>query len=180
MKVLVVTGSMGSGKTTMIGELSDLLASRAIAHAAIDIDAFGNAHDPLGAIDLGAVAYRNVAAAIGNYASRGVTTFVLAGAIESAAELTQLHDAVGTTDVVVCRLGAPVAVMQDRIRLREPGMWQQKYVDRVAILEGVLDQAGLEDFAVANDGARPITEVAEEILQRAGWIPPSRQAGINR
>jgi predicted kinase len=170
MKVLVVTGSMGSGKTTMIGELSDLLASRGIAHAAIDIDAFGNAHDPLDAIDLAAVAYRNVAAAVGNYAARGVSTFVLAGAIETAAELTQLQEAVGTTDVVVCRLGAPIAVMQDRIRRREPGMWQQKYVDRVAMLEATLDRAGLEDFAVANDGSRPITSVAEEILQRAGWL----------
>jgi hypothetical protein len=174
MQVLVVTGSMGSGKTTMIGELSDLLASRGIAHAAIDIDAFGNAHDPLGAIDLAAVAYRNVAAAVGNYAARGVTTFVLAGAIETAVELTQLQDAVGTTDMVVCRLGAPLAVMQDRVRRREPGMWQQKYVDRVGVLEAALDQAAIEDFAVVNDGARPITEVAEEILQRAGWTPPSR------
>jgi hypothetical protein len=77
---------------------------------------------------------------------------------------------VGTTDVVVCRLGAPIAVMQDRIRRREPGMWQQKYVDRVAMLEATLDRAGLEDFAVANDGSRPITSVAEEILQRAGWL----------
>jgi hypothetical protein len=174
MKVLVVTGSMGSGKTTMIGELSDLLASRGHAHAAIDIDAFGNAHDPTGTLDLGAMAYRNVAAAVGHYAASGVTRFVLAGAIETASELAQLHEAVGTTDVVICRLVAPVVVMQDRIRLREPGMWQQKYVDRVAILETALDRAGLEDFAVVNNGARPITEVAEEILQRAGWIPPSR------
>ncbi len=44
---------------------------RGIAHAAIDVDAFGNAHDP-------------------------------AGAIETGAELS---------------------------RLREPGLWQQKYVD---------------------------------------------------
>ena len=46
MKALVITGSMGSGKTTLIGEISDLLAMRGVAHAAIDIDAFGNAHDP--------------------------------------------------------------------------------------------------------------------------------------
>ena len=170
MKVLVVTGSMGSGKTTMIGELSDLLASRGIAHAALDIDAFGSAYEPRGTIDFAGVAYRNVAAAVGNYAAHGVTTLVLAGAIETASELAQLHQAVGTAEVVLCRLRAPLAVMQDRIRRREPGMWQQKYVDRVAILEGVLDRAGLEAFTVANDGSRPITDVAEEILQRAGWL----------
>jgi len=170
MNVIVVTGSMGSGKTTMIGELSDLLATRGIAHAAIDIDAFGHAYDPTATLNLAAVAYRNVAAAVGNYVACGVTRFVLAGAIETSSELAQLHEAVGTSEVVICRLRAPVAVMQERIRLREPGMWQQQYVDRVAILDAALNRAGLEHFVVANDGSRAITDVAEEILQRAGWL----------
>jgi hypothetical protein len=116
------------------------------------------------------MAYRNVAAAVMNYAAEGVTTFVLAGAIETRSELAQLRGAVGATDLVVCRLLAPPALMQQRVRGREPGIWQQKYVDRVAMLEATLDRAGLEDFAVANDGSRPITSVAEEILQRAGWL----------
>ena len=182
MNVLVITGSMGSGKTTMMGEVSDLLAMRGVVHAAIDIDAFGNAHDPSGAMDLAAIAYRNVAAAVRNYAAEGVTTLVMAGAIETLSELAQLRGAVGATDLVVCRLIAPVAIMQQRgqidnhafvgavacVRGREPGIWQQKYVDRVVVLEDALDKAAVEDFAVANDGARPITEVAREILQRAG------------
>ena len=95
MKTLVITGSMGSGKTTMMGEISDLLAIRGVAHAALDIDAFGNAHDPAGAIDLAAIAYRNVAAVVRNYAMEGVNTFVMAGAIETGAELSRLREAVG-------------------------------------------------------------------------------------
>jgi adenylylsulfate kinase len=174
MNVLVITGSMGSGKTTMMGEVSDLLAMRGVVHAAIDIDAFGNAHDPAGSMDLAAMAYRNVAAAVRNYAAEGVTTLVMAGAIETRSELEQLRGAVGATDLVVCRLIAPVAIMQQRVRGREPGSWQQKYVDRVEVLEDALDKAAVEDFAVANDGARPITEVAREILQRAGWIGPKQ------
>jgi type II secretory pathway predicted ATPase ExeA len=173
MRVLVITGSMGSGKTTMMGEVSDLLAMRGTVHAAIDIDAFGNVHDPAGAIDLAAMAYRNVAAAVRNYAAEGVTTLVMAGAIETRAELAQLRGAVGATDLVVCRLRAPLAIMQQRVRAREPGIWQQKYVDRVAVLEEALDHAALEDVSVVNDGSRPVTNVAREILQRAGWAPPS-------
>jgi hypothetical protein len=169
MNVLVITGSMGSGKTTMMGEVSDLLTMRGIVHAAIDIDAFGNAHDPAGAMDLAAMAYRNVAAAVRNYAAEGVTTLVMAGAIETRSELAQLRGAVGATDLVVCRLIAPVALMQQRVRAREPGIWQQKYVDRVAVLENALDKAAVEDFSASNDGTRPITDVASEILQRAGW-----------
>ena len=168
MNVLVITGAMGSGKTTIMGEVSDLLAVRGLIHAAIDIDAFGNAYDPSGVIDLMAMAYQNVAAAVRNYAAQSVTTLVMAGAIETRDELAQLRAAVGATALVVCRLMAPLATMQQRIRAREPGIWQQTYVDRVAALEEALNKAAVEDFTVVNDGARPVTDVAREILQRAG------------
>jgi hypothetical protein len=143
-----------------------------MTHAALDIDAFGNAHDPDGALDLAAMAYQNVSAAVRNYAAAGVSTFVLAGAIESRAELAQLCGATAATDLVVCRLTAPVSVMQERVRVREPGIWQQKYVDRVAVLEDRLDAAALESFRLLNDGARSITELGEEMLKRTGWLVP--------
>jgi len=68
-----------------------------------------------------------------------------------------------------CRVRAPIAVMQARVRLREPGMLQAQWVDRVAVLEQVLDAAGLEDFSIENDGV-PVTAVARDMLVRAGWI----------
>ena len=39
MTVLLISGSMGSGKTTVMGEASDLLREMSISHAAIDLDA---------------------------------------------------------------------------------------------------------------------------------------------
>lgn len=172
VRVLVITGSMGAGKTTVMGEVSDLLAARGVRHAALDIDAFGNAHDPDGALDLAAMAYRNLTAAVHNYAASGVSTFVMAGAIESRAELAQLRDSATATDLIVCRLIAPLDVMQERIRAREPGMWQQKYVDRVAVLDARLDAAAVEHFRLVNDGTRSITELGEEMLKRTGWLVP--------
>ena len=44
--LLIITGSMGAGKTSVLGESSDILAQRNIAHAAIDLDALGLAHLP--------------------------------------------------------------------------------------------------------------------------------------
>jgi ABC-type dipeptide/oligopeptide/nickel transport system ATPase component len=44
MDCIVITGSMGSGKSTTMAEASDLLTSADIAHAAIDLDAFGLGH----------------------------------------------------------------------------------------------------------------------------------------
>jgi len=41
VRALVITGSMGSGKTTILGEASDLLAAAGIPHGTIDLDAIG-------------------------------------------------------------------------------------------------------------------------------------------
>jgi hypothetical protein len=65
VKVLVISGSMGSGKTTVIGEASDILSARGIPHAAIDLDALGVA-----CIDYAVsaeLATRNLAAVWANY-----------------------------------------------------------------------------------------------------------------
>ena len=59
--------------------------------------------------------------------------------------------------------------MQQRIRLREPGMLQEQFVARIGELEASLDAGRVEDFSVQNDG-RSVTEVAREILVRAGWL----------
>lgn len=58
---------------------------------------------------------------------------------------------------------------QDRVRHRELGINRQSYVDRVTYLTQKLDEAALEDFRVTNEG-RGITEVATEMLVKAGWI----------
>ena len=57
--LLIITGTMGSGKTAVLAEASDLLARRRIAHAAIDLDAIGLAHLP-SAANSDDVMYRNL------------------------------------------------------------------------------------------------------------------------
>ena len=54
--------------------------------------------------------------------------------------------------------------------MRESGVSQREYVARVAELNAILDGARLEDFNLSNEG-RSLTEVAHEMLFKAGWIP---------
>jgi len=165
--VLVISGSMGSGKTTVMVEASDILTARGAVHAAIDLDALGIVHLPLEpAVDL---TYRNLASIWANYAAAGVNRLLVAGAIESRAELDRLRATLPDSQIVVCRLRASVETMQQRVRVREPGMLQAKLVARVLELETALDLLRIEDFSVSNDG-RSITTVANEILERAGWL----------
>jgi predicted kinase len=166
-RLIVITGSMGSGKTTVMAEASDILNASGIGHAAIDLDALGIVHHAATAPR--DVACTNLEAVWRNFAAAGVDALLLAAAVETAIDLDGLRAAVGAESAVVCRLRAPLAVMQDRIRVREPGMLQPQFVERVARLERILDSASLEDFALMNDG-RPVTGVAREMLVRAGWL----------
>jgi hypothetical protein len=49
-------------------------------------------------------------------------------------------------------------------------MLQEQFVARSAALERILADAALEHFTVDNNG-RAITDVAQDVLRLAGWIP---------
>jgi hypothetical protein len=159
---------MGAGKTSVMVEASDILALGHIAHAAIDLDALGLAYLPTAARN-DDVMYQNLQSARENYASVGVTRLLLARAIETRAELDRCRRIVSASNTVVCRITASIETMESRIKLRELGVSQREYVARVAALNTILDRVHLEDFTIANEN-RPLTEVAHEVLAKAGWI----------
>ena len=166
--LLIITGSMGAGKTSVLAEASDILALRHIVHAAVDLDALSLAHLPSAAATDG-VMYSYLQSICRNYAALGVTRLLLARAMETRAELELCRNMVSAGKTTVCRLTAGIDTMQQRVSKRESGILQQEFVDRVKILEAILDRARLEDFSVVNEG-RPINNVAKEMLIKAGWI----------
>ena len=166
--LLIITGTMGAGKTTVLGEVSDILALRHIDHAAIDLDAIGLAHLP-SAAGSDAVMYRNLQCVWKNYASLGVRRLLLARAMEDRAELELCRGVVSAKHTIVCRLTAGIEVIQHRVKMRESGVSQRGYVARVAKLKVILDRARLENFTVTNEN-RSLTEVAHEMLVKASWI----------
>jgi hypothetical protein len=150
-----------------MGEASDLLTAQPIRHAAIDLDAISlvGVPEPL-ARD---AHFRNVAAISRNCRDAGIDTFLLAGAIESTGDLAELRKALNADAITIVRLVAPIETMAARLRLREPGIRQDEFLQRSRTLDGILTAATVEDFTVANDG-RSITDVAQEVLERAGWL----------
>jgi hypothetical protein len=166
-QILVISGSMGAGKTTVLGEASDLLSVRGVSHAAIDLDWLGAGH--VSNASLEDLMFRNLATVWRNFEAAGVTRLLIARAVETQAEHARIRIAVPGGTVTVARLVASLATMQRRVRIREPGLLQQSFVDRVAELDALLDQAHVEDFTIVND-ARPVTDVARELLDRAAWL----------
>jgi predicted kinase len=166
VRVLVISGSMGAGKTTVLGEASDILTALNIPHAAIDLDLLGLAHLPPGAPD--DLTFRNLEAVWRNYLGTGVRRLLIAGAVESA-DRPRLRQALCGASILTCRLTAGLETMRQRVRSREPGMLQEAYVARVAELEARLNDARAEDFSISNE-ARPVTDVARAMLALAGWL----------
>jgi hypothetical protein len=166
--LLIITGTMGAGKTSALGKASDILALRQIAHAAIDVDALGLAHLPHGAGN-DDVMYGNLQSVCKNYAALGVRRFLLARALEDRTQLERCREILPAANTVVCRLTASIAVMKQRVTMRETGVSQREYVARVAKLNAILDRERLEDFTVTNED-RSLTNVALEMLVKAGWI----------
>jgi hypothetical protein len=166
--LLIITGTMGAGKSAVLGEASDILARRNIVHAAIDLDALGMAHLPSSAPS-DAVMYENLRSISANYATLGVQRFLVARALEDAAQLKLCRNIIPAANTAVCRLTANIETMQRRIELRDSGISQSELVARVAILNNILDGARLEDFAIVNEN-RSLTDVAIEMLVKAGWI----------
>lgn len=166
--MLIITGAMGAGKTSVLGEASDILTQQHIAHAAIDVDALGLACLPGATND--EVMYRNLRSLCKNYGALGVTRFLLARALENRAALDLCRASVSAANTVVCRLTATIETMEQRLKMRESGVSQREYVSRVVELNGILDRARLEGFSVVNEN-RSVTDVAHEMLVRAGWVP---------
>jgi hypothetical protein len=165
--VLLISGSMGSGKTTVLGEASDILADAGIRHAALDLDALGTRLLPdEAARDL---TLRNLAGIYANVIAAGLTHILLAEAVDTKAEILRLRHAMPGGDLMVCRLTASLDTMERRLRIREPGVHQEQFVSRSRTLHETLEEAHLEDFTIPNDG-RSITDVAREMLRRAEWL----------
>jgi hypothetical protein len=150
-----------------MGEVSDLLTARHIGHAAIDLDAI-SVHVLPEHVSRELHA-RNFAAVATNCLAAGIDRFVVAVAVESGEVLAGLQAAFPGATITIARLSVSAQTMESRLRIREPGIRQAEFLRRSRNLDLTLTAAALEDFTVTNDDCS-VTAVAEELLQRAGWL----------
>ena len=115
---LLLTGTVGAGKTTTADAVGLLLEAASVPHAIIDLDEIRRLwpkppSDPFAS----EVELRNVESLASNYLAAGADRLVLAGVCETWTQRRRYESAVAVP-LVVCRLHAPPDALTARLRDR--------------------------------------------------------------
>ena len=165
-EAVLLCGAYGAGKSSVAAEMAGLLEDHDVPFAAIDLDWLIWANVPDAHGEAGhRIMLANLAPMIGNYRSAGLSRFILAGLLTSAAERERLRETLGMPLRVV-RLTLSIEEIEHRL-VPDPTSGRQDDLEdaRMQVASGI--GVGLEDREVAND--RPIGAVAAEIVGWLGW-----------
>jgi GNAT superfamily N-acetyltransferase/predicted kinase len=170
MRVLVVNGTVGAGKTAVADAAADLLREREVPHAWLDVDVFRRVWPrPDGDPFAQQMVFEQLAVIAPILRARGYRHVVLAEVVEDAADRERYEAAFDGADVAIVRVTASEATRLARVAARETDEhWRYWHLARTVELEAILAAAGVDDAVVDNE-TRPLREVAAEVLAAAGW-----------
>jgi adenylylsulfate kinase len=169
-RALLITGTVGVGKTSTAVAAGDLLADARVPNAVLDLDWLRRSWpSPPGDPFNSAMTVRNLRSVARNYLRAGAVRLVLAGVIESVEERRRYREALGV-DLTVCRLRLDPSALHTRLthRHRDDETGLRWHLARSGELDAILDDAGVADVVVdvADD---PPALVAAAVLKAAGW-----------
>jgi adenylylsulfate kinase len=165
--VLLITGPVGVGKTTIADAVSYLLAQRGIRHACVDLPQIGKAFpvsdgDPWNE----ELTHRNLASMWQNFRAAGAERLIVSRVLEASSGLRRITEAVPGAEITVVRLRAPLTVVHRRIRARNPQ--PEWFLNAATELTNTMELHALEDVVVDN-AAMSIGETAKMVLDLTGW-----------
>jgi adenylylsulfate kinase len=169
VNVLLLTGAPGVGKTTLAEEMFDQLAARGVRHAIIDVDALcmsfpfrpGDHFNDITAL-------QNLRAVWRNYARQGIDQLILVRVVETMDDVRRLAEAIPGAEVMVCRLRASAATVEERLRRREVGSSAESLVARGRQLAQRDHDDGVANMVVDTEGIA-LPDLARSILEKVGW-----------
>lgn len=165
-RALLVTGTVGVGKSSVAAAAGDLLRERRVANAVVDLDELRRAW-PAASDDRfnTRMMLANLSAVAANYVGAGFTTLVLAGVLETAEDRRQHAEAVAVP-LTVCRLVADLDAVHRRLRGRHvddhDGLaW---HLHRSGELAAIQDESAVEDLRL-DVSAAGVSDAASRVLE---------------
>jgi len=166
--VLIVTGPVGAGKTSVAFECLEVLDEQGIAAAMVDAELVYFHPAPADDQQKERVAEAALAALWPLYAAQGIERLLLARVIEKPSHLELVRSAVPDARIQVAWLDVPAERIAERLGAREIGSALDWHLARSEEIRRNAAQHDLFDFAV--NGDRPVREVALDVLDGAKWI----------
>lgn len=164
--ILIITGTVGVGKTSVGDEMFEILQSRSESVALINIDELGYvsprpADDPYNKV----IRLKNLAAVWRNYADLGTKLAIIPTVVETIDELEAYKKAIPDARFFIVRLDASSKILEDRIKNRSLGGDEAWHLKRATELTEILENNQIEDMTVATDG-KTISVIASEVLAK--------------
>jgi energy-coupling factor transporter ATP-binding protein EcfA2 len=166
--VLLITGPVGVGKSTVSATAAHLLHEAGIPHALVDLARIGECWSHVDDPWNERLTHRNLSCMWANFHAVGARRLLLNRVLEDRSLLRPIVEAVPGAKVTVVRLHAPLPVLQARIRSREAGdpSW---FLGAAAHTSSILEDVEVADFVVDCQN-RPVLSIAHEVLRVAGWL----------
>lgn len=170
LPAVVINGTIGVGKSSLVDALSDLLSTHNLRHANLDLDSFGQLYPPLDSADPFSLdlTFKNLVAVVPNFIDVGARYFIIGATLERREQLEELRALLPDLDMKVCLLTASPATVAERIRQRELGGLLEDFLRRTDDLAAQIAAEQMEDFVVENEGS--IAQAAETLAQKLGWL----------
>lgn len=171
LPTLLISGPGGVGKTTVAFEMSRQLEAAGVGHALLDMDELDRIYpapqDDPHKTDL---TKQNLAAVWANLRDAGAPRLILTMvAVSPYYELPHIREAVPEASITMVRLHASEEIVLERLRRREIGSGREDQLQRTIEQMHLMAGESPEGSLVVDTSGRSVSDVAREILQRAGW-----------
>jgi predicted kinase len=172
VRIVLVTGAPGAGKSTIATLVHDHLGDAGVANALVEADELRRAYPEPDAGDV----RRRLAGLVASYADAGHDLVLVTETLETADDLAGLRAALPEAEILLVRLDADPETARARVRAREPAGWSG--------LPQLLESAGRlavtmrglrADLVVRNEDADPEVAAAAVLAAlRPGAGPTPR------
>lgn len=168
--LLLLSGPVGIGKTTLGNEVSMVLERKGTAHTFVDLDGLAATFPRPPDDRFGSrLALTNLRDVWTNCAAAGSRNLIVARVIETGREVEDIERAIPGAQPAVCQLRASDPTLIARIRTRELGAGQDWHEARALELAQSLRIRAPADFTIETDDRSP-PEIAEEIVAQVDWV----------